>query len=59
MLVPMTQPEFLAYVEESVPAYAADKTTTGELRLAHARRLTLCRRYPRQRVEPGLILLYA
>jgi len=29
-LVPMTQPEFLAYIEESVPGYAADKIASGQ-----------------------------
>lgn len=29
-LVPMTAPEFLAYTEETVPAYAADKVASGQ-----------------------------
>lgn len=29
-LVPMTQTEFLAYAEEAIPAYAADKVASGQ-----------------------------
>jgi len=29
-LIPMTQPEFLAYIEESIPSYAADKVASGQ-----------------------------
>lgn len=35
-LVAMTQPEFLAFVEAVVPAYAADKVASGQWREAEA-----------------------
>lgn len=29
-LMPMTEPEYLAYVEQAIPAYAADKVASGQ-----------------------------
>lgn len=51
-LVPMAQAEFLAFVEETVPAYAADKVACGQWREAEA--LALSRKEFAELLPQGL-----
>jgi hypothetical protein len=39
-LVPMTEPEYLAYVEGAVPSYTADKVASGQWSQAESMKLS-------------------